>query len=184
MMLHWELLLAALVVFVLSGVLYARSRRSRLVAVLGGMIGGALVILALVPCSALGVVPVRMRLSMAIVSLLLLYTTMEAIRRNRLKERYALLWIGTGLGFFGLAVYPDVIALITGLLGMHYTSAILVTVFAFVILVAFHICIALSRYEDDKRSLSQQVAHLQRRLELLEDAAEGTRAKDDAPQSP
>ncbi len=171
MNIHWEWLVAGIVVIAASWVSYQSSRRIRLVAVVGSLIGFAMLLLGVLPQGVLGVVPTRMRLSMAIVSLLILYTTMEAIRRNRLKERYALLWVFTSMAFFGLAIYPDIIAVATSLLGMHYTSAILVTVFAFVMLVAFHVCITLSRNEDDRRDLAQKVAHLQRRIEQLEAAS-------------
>ena len=170
MTVHWEWLVAGVVVLATSWVSYQSSRRIRLVAVVGTLIGFAMLLLGVLPQGVLGVVPTRMRLSMAIVSLMILYTTMEAIRRNHLKERYALLRVFTSMAFFGLAIYPDIIAVVTNLLGMHYTSAILVTVFAFVMLVAFHVCITLSRNEDDRRDLSQKVAHLQRRIEELEAA--------------
>jgi hypothetical protein len=173
MTIYWEWLVAGGVVVTTSLVSYHSSRRVRLVAVIGCLIGFAMLLLGFLPQGMLGVVPTRMRLSMAIVSLLILYTTMEAIRRHHLKERYALLWVSTSIAFFALAIYPDVIAVVTNVLGMHYTSAILVTVFSFVMLVAFHICVTLSRYEDDKRNLAQKVAHLQRRIEALEDREAG-----------
>jgi len=149
-------------------IFYSKSRQIRLVSIVFSLVGVALLFMGIFPQWGLGAVPTRMRLSMAGASLVILYITMEAIRREHLKERYALIWVSTSIAFFGLAIYPDAIAIPAKLFGMHYSSAIMVVVFSFVLLVAFHLGIALSRYDDDKRAMSQKIAMLQRRIEELE----------------
>jgi hypothetical protein len=102
------------------------------------------------------------------ISVALLFVTLETVRRNRLKERYALLWLGTGAALFGVALYPDIVGGLKTVTGMEYTSAIMVVVFSFLTMIAFHISLTLSRNEDDRRNLSQSVALLRQRDEELE----------------
>jgi hypothetical protein len=153
---------------VVSIVTYRRRTTARLVAMMAILVAAAAMLLGVFPELLLAMVPDRMRLSMATVSLAMLYVTLEAIRRRHLGERYALLWIAVSMGFFGLAIYPNAILFLSNVLGMHYTSALLVTVFTFMLTVSFHVCLVLSRADEDKRRMSQTIALLQMRIERLE----------------
>jgi hypothetical protein len=106
---------------------------------------------------------------MSFVSLLILFITLETVRRTSLKERYALLWIGTGCAFLAFAIYPDTIAWLVAMTGMYYTSAIMVIVFTFLILVSFHFSLSLSKYEDERRQIVQATGIIEARLREVEE---------------
>jgi hypothetical protein len=149
-------------------ILFGQARCARLPAVFLTVIGAILLLFAIFPGLADAFLPNKIRLFMGTVSLSHLFITLEAVRRNLLKERYSLLWIGTGLVLLVFAVYPEGIEWLVNVTGMHYTSAIIVVVFTFLILIAFHVSLVLSKYENDRRRLSQSIALLEARIRELE----------------
>jgi len=50
--------------------------------------------------------PVRVSIVGAIASILLILVVLELVRGRRLKERYALLWLATGVGLQRMLVSP------------------------------------------------------------------------------
>jgi len=168
--------LAGILIFLAGLVLFGQARPARLPGMFLVLAGLILLAVPIIPGLAKAVLPNKIRLFMGAVSFLHLYITLESVRRNRLKERYALLWVGTGLVLLGFAVYPNVIGWLVQITGMHYTSAIMVVLFAFMILIAFHVSLVLSKNESDRRLFAHRIAFLELRLETLENhlAATGT----------
>ncbi len=114
--------------------------------------------------------PVRISVAAGIASALLLLIVLELIRGRRLKERYALLWLATGLVLFVLSVWRGGLNTIAGWLGVSgYPPAILfAAAILFVIAVLLHYSTVLSKLTDDNVLLAQEVALLRARLEALE----------------
>ena len=110
----------------------------------------------------------RIRVIIGAISLLMLLTTLESIRRTHLKERYALLWIATALALLLAAGFPKVVSLFRAVTGTEYATAVVAVAFAFLVLVAFHFSIALSAMESRQVKLAQRVALLEARLKRLE----------------
>jgi hypothetical protein len=127
------------------------------------------------------VTPVRISIAAAIGSLLLLLIVLELIRGRRLKERYALLWLATGLVLLILSAWRGGLNTIAGWLGVGtYPPAILfAAAILFVIAVLLHYSTVLSKLTDDNVLLAQEVALLRARI----DALEGRRV-DDVTESP
>ena len=121
--------------------------------------------------------PVRISIAAAVGAALLLLIILELIRGRRLKERYALLWLVTGVVLLVLAVWRGGLNTIAGWLGVQgYPPAILfAAAIMFVIAVLLHYSTVLSRLTDDNVRLAQEVALLRTRLDALEG-----RAGDDA----
>jgi hypothetical protein len=118
---------------------------------------------------------VRISIAAAIGSLLLLLIVLELIRGRRLKERYALLWLATGLVLLVLSVWRGGLNTIAGWLGVSgYPPAILfAAAIMFVIAVLLHYSTVLSKLTDDNVVLAQEVALLRARLDALEGPAGG-----------
>jgi len=135
-------------------------------------VGGAVVLAAFKPELLHGDNPastaVRMRLALGLLSFLVLMITLEAVRRFAMEERYALLWVSTGLILVAVAIYPDAVGWLAALTGMQYVSAITMVVFAFLLLVAFHFSLALSELKEDQKRLCQHAAELELRVAQLE----------------
>ena len=122
--------------------------------------------------------PVRISIAAAIGSLLLLLIVLELIRGRRLKERYALLWLATGLVLLVLSLWRGGLNTIAGWLGVSgYPPAILfAAAIMFVIAVLLHYSTVLSKLTDDNILLALEVALLRARVDAVERAAPAVRA--------
>jgi len=112
----------------------------------------------------------RVRIAMGALSFFVLFITLESLRTSWLEERYALLWIGTSLVLLFVAFFPQAIDLLRLLSGLDYTRAVVVVLFAFLLLVCFHFSIALSQHQKRNAILARQQALLAHRVEELEAA--------------
>jgi hypothetical protein len=116
--------------------------------------------------------PVRISIAASIASLLLILVVLELIRGRRLKERYALLWLVTGVVLLVLSVWRGGLNTIADWLGVSsYPPAILfAAAILFVIVVLLHYSTVLSRLADQNTLLAQRVALLEERLSRRSDA--------------
>ena len=114
--------------------------------------------------------PVRISIAAAIGSALLILIVLELIRGRRLKERYALLWLATGVVLLVLSVWRGGLNTIAAWLGVSgYPPAILfAAAIMFVIAVLLHYSTVLSKLTDDNVLLAQEVALLRARVDALE----------------
>ena len=111
---------------------------------------------------------VRIRIVMGLLSFVVLLITVEAIRRTRMQERYALLWVATGFIILLTAIYPSAVDSVRRFMGMQYVTCVVAVVFTFLILVAFHFSIAMSAFQEKQAGLAQRHAILAARVAELE----------------
>ena len=112
--------------------------------------------------------PLKVSLAATAASLLLLLVVFELIRSRRLRERYALLWLLTGLVLLALSAWRGGLNTIAGWVGVEtYPPAVLFAVaLLFVLAVLLHYSTVLSKVTDQNVILAQRVALLE--LELRE----------------
>ena len=97
-------------------------------------------------------------------SALLLFVIFELVRSRRLMERYALLWLLSGLVLLGLAVWRNVLEIVAKAIGVFYPpSALFIVAFGFVLLLLLHFSVVVSRLSDQNKLLSQRLALLEER---------------------
>jgi Uncharacterized conserved protein (DUF2304) len=113
--------------------------------------------------------PLRASLVGVVASLLLLLIVLELVRGRRLKERYALLWIATGLVLLVLSAWRGGLNTIAGWAGVEtYPPAVLFAVATlFILLVLLHYSTVLSKLTDENVELAQRVALLEERVRWL-----------------
>ena len=106
--------------------------------------------------------PVRISIAAAVGSVILILIVLELIRGRRLKERYAFLWLVTGLVLLVFSAWRGGLNTIAGWLGVSgYPPAILfAAAIMFVIAVLLHYSTVLSKLTDDNVLLAQEVALL------------------------
>jgi hypothetical protein len=99
-------------------------------------------------------------------SLVLLAVVFELIRSRRLRERYALLWLLTGLVLLALSAWREGLNTIAGWFGVTgYPPAVLFAVAVlFILLVLLHYSTVVSKLSDQNVLLAQRVALLEARL--------------------
>jgi hypothetical protein len=110
--------------------------------------------------------PVRISVVATVVAVVLLLVVFELIRSRRLRERYALLWLATGLVLVALSAWRAGLNTIAGWLGVRsYPPAVLFAVgLLFVILVLLHYSTVISRLADQNTILAQRLALLEARM--------------------
>jgi hypothetical protein len=112
------------------------------------------------------VTPFRVSVVAAVAALILLVVILELIRSRRLQERYAVLWLITGVTMLVLAIWRDGLAQIADLAGIAYPpSALFVIVSLFILAVLLHYSTVISRLSDQNKILAQRLALLERDLE-------------------
>ena len=112
--------------------------------------------------------PLKVSIAATIVSLLLLVAVFELIRQRRLRERYALLWLATGLVLLVLSAWRGGLNTIASWAGVRSTPvAVLFAVgLMFVILVLLHYSTVISRLTDQNVVLAQRLALLEETVKL------------------
>ena len=110
--------------------------------------------------------PLRISIAASIVSVLLLLVVFELIRSRRLRERYALLWLATGIVLLVLSAWRGGLNTIAGWFGVRgYPPAVLFAVgLLFVIIVLLHYSTVISRLSDQNTILAQRLALLESRI--------------------
>jgi hypothetical protein len=104
----------------------------------------------------------------------LLLVVVELVRRRRLGERYALLWLLTGAVVLLLAAWPAALERFSDAVGIAYPpTALFVVAGGFVLLVLLHYATVISGLTERNVRLAQRVAILEERLGRLERAADG-----------
>jgi hypothetical protein len=114
----------------------------------------------------MGQTPLVVTIAGVVASLVLVGVILELIRRRRLRERYALLWLLTGLVLLALSGWRGGLNTIAGWAGIEtYPPAILFAAgLLFVVLVLLHYSTVISRLSDQNTVLAQRIALLEARL--------------------
>jgi hypothetical protein len=107
----------------------------------------------------------RVQLVAILASLGLFLIVLELVRRRRLLERYALLWLFSAVALLALAVFQPLLIRIAELIGIEYPpSALFLIAFGFVLVLLLHFSVAVSRLGDQSKVLAQRVAMMEERL--------------------
>jgi len=104
-------------------------------------------------------------LALAIVALVF-----EMLRRKKLREKYAALWLIVGVATLVLAAFPQLLNIVAALVGVQVPSNLL---FAMSILMLLGVCLHLSWeisvVEDETRTLAEEVAILRTQIESIQE---------------
>jgi hypothetical protein len=94
---------------------------------------------------------------------------LELVRRRRLMERYALLWLLCAATLLGLAIWRNLLEQVASAVGIFYApSALFVIAFGFVAIMLLHFSLVTSRLADQNKVLAQRLGLLQQRVDELE----------------
>jgi hypothetical protein len=111
------------------------------------------------------VIESRLTFVAAVAVVLVLAVIIELIRRHRLQERYALLWIATGGVMLFFALWRSALDRFAELVGVAYPpSALFMVAGLFVFVVLLHFSTVLSKLSEQNKTLAQQIALLEQRL--------------------
>jgi hypothetical protein len=106
------------------------------------------------------------RVEVVIVAVIICMLIFELVRRKRLLERYAILWLTAGVTVLVLGLWKGLLTTLAHAAGIYYLpSALFAVAFLFVLLMLVHFSMTISRLSDQNTVLAQRVALLQARLE-------------------
>ncbi len=151
-----------------AALVFVRQRTHRFKALFWLAIGLAMVFAAFRPqvIEYLGEdsVELRLRLVVALLSFIVLTVTLEAIRIGRMQERYAFLWLATGLLLLLGAVFEELATIIPRLTGISFFATVLLILFGFVMLLLFYVSVALSMLQRKLAQIARELALVEERL--------------------
>jgi hypothetical protein len=102
-------------------------------------------------------------------TLVLLMVVLELVRRRRLLERYALVWLGSSAVLLALGIWQGLLGTIAHAIGVIYPpTALFVIAFGFVLILLLHFSTAVSRLTDQTKVLAQRLALTEQRQAELE----------------
>jgi hypothetical protein len=161
-----------IMILVASGISFFQFKTRRFKALFWAAIGAAMVYAGFRPTliEALGPdsVELRIRLVVALLSFIVLTVTLETIRISRMQERYAFLWLATGVLLLAGALFPDLAHFVSAVTGMSYGVSVLVVVFTFILLMLFHFSVALSLMQRKLAQIARELALAEERLRRVE----------------
>jgi hypothetical protein len=98
----------------------------------------------------------------------LLLVVLEMVRRRRLLERYALLWLFSALVILGLAVWRGALEEVAHAVGIYSPpNALFFIALGFILVLLLHFSAAVSRLADQSKVLAQRQALVEQQLREL-----------------
>jgi len=126
-------------------------------------------------------VELKLQVIAIVASTSLVAIVFELLRRRRLVERYALVWLFSSLVLLVLSIWTDLLEIIAKAVGIIYPpNALFMIAFTFVLILMLHFSLAISRLSGETKVLAQEVARLDKAFAHLSEAAEGLDANDEA----
>lgn len=111
---------------------------------------------------------IKIQIIIGVLSLLLLLITFELIRKRRLREEYAILWLFTGGVVLVFSLWPEFFLsqFFAKFTGLFYLSAVVLIAFLFLLVIVLHFSVVISKLTSQNKELAQRYALLE--LELRE----------------
>jgi hypothetical protein len=109
------------------------------------------------------------RILAAVLALAFMLLILEMIRRNRLQERYSVIWFVAGLGMLAGAAFPGLLELVADAMGVRDTNVALFSIVLLLLLgLALNFSVIMSRQAAQITRLAQE-----RAIEKAHQQAEG-----------
>ena len=90
---------------------------------------------------------------------------LDLVRRRRMLERYAIVWLFCVFALLGLSVWKGLLTELAHAVGIFYApSALFVIAFGFVLVLLLHFSIAVSQLAEQNKVLAQRLALLESRI--------------------
>ena len=115
--------------------------------------------------STSGEISTRAQIIAVIVTFAIFLFVLELVRRRRLVERYALLWMTAAFALLILAIWTDGLDVLKDLMGIEdAANAIFILAFGVAFLLLLNFSVVSSRLGEETKILAQEVASLEERL--------------------
>ena len=103
-----------------------------------------------------------------IVTVTLFLLVLELVRRRRLAERYALLWMAAAFALLVLAIWTQGLEVLADAMGIQEpANAIFILAFGVIFFLLLHFSVAISRLAEETKILAQETARLELELRAV-----------------
>jgi hypothetical protein len=117
------------------------------------------------------------RILAAVIALAFMLMILELIRRDRLQERYSVVWFVAGLGMLAGAAFPGLLSGVADLMGVRDTNVALFSIILLLLLgLALNFSVIMSRQAAQITRLAQEQA-LEKAREQAKSAENGREAE-------
>jgi hypothetical protein len=117
------------------------------------------------------------RILAAVIALAFMLMILELIRRDRLQERFSVVWFIAGLGMLAGAIFPGLLGLVADLMGVRNTNVALFSIVLLLLLgLALNFSVIMSRQAAQITRLAQERA-LEKAREQAKSAENGREAE-------
>ena len=110
----------------------------------------------------------QIRLWIGFISLALLVTVFEFVRKRHLREEYAILWLLTALAIAVLSLWPGLVEKLSRITGFYYLTSVVFIVFVFIIGVLMHYSIVISKMRENNKEMVQKLGLLDQRIREMD----------------
>jgi hypothetical protein len=114
------------------------------------------------------------RIIAAALAILFMFLILELIRRDRLQERYSVIWFAAGLAMLAGAAFPGLLRFIADLMGVRDTNVALFSIVLLLLLgLALNFSVIMSRQAAQITRLAQERAIERAKEQAAREALEG-----------
>ena len=114
------------------------------------------------------------RIVAALIAVFFMLLILELIRRNRLQERYSVIWLLAGVGMLAFAAFPGLLEVIADVMGVRDTNVALFSVVLLLLLgLALNFSVIMSRQAAQITRLAQERALEKARAQAAEEHSNG-----------
>ncbi len=111
---------------------------------------------------------IRVQILSLCVGIGLLVVLFQLIRKNRLEEKYALLWIASAMILILFSVWRGLLEKLAMMVGIYYAPSALFLIALFCgVIIALHFSVVISNLTRQTKTLAQEVALLRQEIEVL-----------------
>ena len=111
----------------------------------------------------------HLQIAAVLAALALLLVVLELVRRRRLLERYALLWLAVGIALVVLGAWRGLLTRVSQAIGIAAPpNALFAVGLGFLLIIVLNFSVAVSRLTDQSKILAQRLALLEERLRRAE----------------
>ena len=111
----------------------------------------------------------HLQIAAVLAALALLLVVLELVRRRRLLERYALLWLAVGIALVVLGAWRGLLTRVSQAIGIAAPpNALFAVGLGFLLIIVLNFSVAVSRLTDQSKVLAQRLALLEERLRSAE----------------
>ena len=97
---------------------------------------------------------------------LILFAIIELLRRKVLREKFAIVWLVTGLTFILGAIFPNVVNQISKLLGFQILSNFILFVLGVInLFISMQLSLSAGKAENQIQTLAEEIAILKQKID-------------------